>query len=233
MIVETRQSGDFSLGRALAAQALDVADMPEVASHPDLLELDASVTKDQVERVRALRASALTRPLVAEVRAFVVYHAEGLSETSQNALLKVMEEPPSPARFFLLTERAEALLPTVRSRCAVTRLPEGEDISPEIGFSEEDKPAWMGQAALFLKALNSGAELEVCRVVTGWTRMPREEFARLLEHLFSAVVKAMENPSTGDGAKLGRLAETLRGLIEEQSRNVAVSAACAKILSDI
>jgi DNA polymerase-3 subunit delta' len=36
---------------------------------------------------------------------------------SQNALLKVLEEPPSYGVFILLTDNPEKLLPTVRSRC--------------------------------------------------------------------------------------------------------------------
>ena len=36
---------------------------------------------------------------------------------AQNALLKVMEEPPDYGVFLLLADRAEGLLPTVRSRC--------------------------------------------------------------------------------------------------------------------
>ena len=41
---------------------------------------------------------------------------------AQNALLKTIEEPPQYAVLMLLTENAEALLPTINSRCVMLRL---------------------------------------------------------------------------------------------------------------
>ena len=51
-----------------------------------------------------------------------------MAEPSQNALLKILEEPPAYGVFLLLTENPEKLLPTVRSRCtqlSLTALPDG------------------------------------------------------------------------------------------------------------
>lgn len=230
-----------SLPLALAASALCAHDPPcalpegEISpglcencarvmggDHPDLLRLDASDGKDQIGRVRAMRAAALTRPFLSERRVFLIDHAEGLSEASQNALLKVMEEPPSYARFLLLAARAEALLPTVRSRCAVYRLYGGTEnaVAPEAD----------GPSEQLLKAVLAGSELEVCRVVMGWTRMPREEFARLLERLLERTVQALAE-GRGEAARLYALADVLRQLLDAQERNLAVSAACAKLMS--
>lgn len=41
---------------------------------------------------------------------------------AQNALLKTIEEPPAYVVIFLLTENAEALLPTITSRCVMLKL---------------------------------------------------------------------------------------------------------------
>lgn len=192
--------------------------------HPDLVEMDASESKAQLERTRDLRASALTRPLLSERRVFTVSHAEMLSEPSQNALLKILEEPPPYARFLLFTARAEALLPTVRSRCLLLRAPEK---APE---TAEERTEADNQSALFLKALATGQELDVCRVVMGWTRMSRVEFAPLLERLYETLAGTLANGAP-DADRLYRLTDILRELLEEQERNIAVSAACAKILS--
>ena len=232
------EGGAASAGRVLAALALCDRPRPCRAGepslceqcaravdgdHPDLLELDASDGKAQVERVRALRAAALTRPYLAERRVFVIRNAERLSESSQNALLKVMEEPPEYARFLLLTARAEALLATVRSRCALYRLPNAEEETPEAARETSE------QADALIRALDGGAELDVCRVVMGWTRTPREDFARLMECLMERLVAAMA-AGRGDWARLDKLTGAVREILEEQVRNVAVSAACAKIL---
>lgn len=45
-----------------------------------------------------------------------------MSVQAQNALLKTIEEPPEYAVIMLLTENAEVLLPTIRSRCVMMKL---------------------------------------------------------------------------------------------------------------
>ena len=46
----------------------------------------------------------------------LVEHAEGLGESSRNALLRLLEEPPPETYVVLLARRAAALIPTLRSR---------------------------------------------------------------------------------------------------------------------
>ena len=52
----------------------------------------------------------------------IVDEAERMTVQAQNALLKTLEEPPQYAVIMLLTENAEALLPTIRSRCVMMKL---------------------------------------------------------------------------------------------------------------
>ena len=46
----------------------------------------------------------------------ILEHAEGLQESSRNALLRLLEEPPAGVHLILLTRRPDALIPTLRSR---------------------------------------------------------------------------------------------------------------------
>lgn len=84
-------------------------------------------------------------------KVFVVRDSELMSNAAQNALLKTLEEPPPGVRLILLTENADRLLATTRSRCSLIRfgpLPEdfvvgklqaerdeetGEPICPDAG----------------------------------------------------------------------------------------------------
>lgn len=58
---------------------------------------------------------------------FIIEPAEALNVSSQNALLKVLEEPPSYANFILIARDFGPLLPTVRSRCREIHLSEISD----------------------------------------------------------------------------------------------------------
>ncbi len=62
-----------------------------------------------------------TKPTLSQRKVFVVSEAEKLNAASQNALLKVLEEPPSYCCIILLCTRLERLLPTTKSRCQIIR----------------------------------------------------------------------------------------------------------------
>ena len=62
-----------------------------------------------------------TKPAVSQRKVFVVSEAEKLNASSQNALLKVLEEPPQYCCIILLCTRMEKLLPTTKSRCQTVR----------------------------------------------------------------------------------------------------------------
>ena len=64
-------------------------------------------------------------------RVVIVDGAEDLNATSQNALLKILEEPPAKALLILTTTQPGAFLPTIRSRCRMVHLKPLEDATVE------------------------------------------------------------------------------------------------------
>lgn len=83
-----------------------------------------------VDDSRALGQQATTRPVDASHRVFVVQFVT-ITHEAQNALLKLLEEPPETSRFILITPRADRLLPTVVSRLQV-RDDAGEEAKNEV-----------------------------------------------------------------------------------------------------
>ncbi len=61
------------------------------------------------------------KPTLSKRKVFVVTEAEKLNASSQNAMLKVLEEPPEYCTIILLCTRLENLLPTTKSRCRIIR----------------------------------------------------------------------------------------------------------------
>ncbi len=55
----------------------------------------------------------------------VIQKADFLSQACANSLLKVLEEPSKGYYFFLLVERIDDLLPTIRSRCMIQHVRNG------------------------------------------------------------------------------------------------------------
>ena len=98
------------------------------AGHPDFITIDDPEKKTvPVDLVRQARSDMYIRPNEADHKIYLFPRGHDMAEPSQNALLKILEEPPAYGVFILLTENPEKLLPTVRSRCTelhLTALPE-------------------------------------------------------------------------------------------------------------
>lgn len=98
------------------------------AGHPDFITVDDPEKKTvPVDLVRQARSDMYVRPNESDHKIYLFPRGQDMAEPSQNALLKILEEPPSYGVFFLLTENPEKLLPTVRSRCtqlSLTGLPD-------------------------------------------------------------------------------------------------------------
>ena len=73
-----------------------------------------------------IRVDAYIKPIESKRKVFVLEHAELMSAEAQNAMLKILEEPPDSVIFILLTTSAALLLPTIRSRCLTLTLREPE-----------------------------------------------------------------------------------------------------------
>jgi DNA polymerase-3 subunit delta' len=86
--------------------------------HPDVITLEPDdMGSIKIESVRDVVKSAQHRPFEGRRRVVVIDDADTLIEAAQNALLKTLEEPPPASVFVLVSAMADALLPTVRSRC--------------------------------------------------------------------------------------------------------------------
>ncbi|HUR91864.1 MAG TPA: hypothetical protein VMY38_04245 [Gemmatimonadaceae bacterium] len=81
-----------------------------------------------IAAVRSLTRDAMLAPALASRKVFVIGDAERMvsqegADQAANALLKLLEEPPSDTVFILTSSEPSALLPTIRSRVAAVRVP--------------------------------------------------------------------------------------------------------------
>ena len=105
---------------------------------PELIEIRRDPKKAiiSVDAIREMTENVLLRP-EGKAKCVIICEAERMNAAAQNALLKTLEEPPGYAAFFLLTASCTALLPTIRSRCALVRFaPSGEEEIAQTLISE-------------------------------------------------------------------------------------------------
>ena len=104
--------------------------------HPDVDRLIPENNLIKVKMIRELTQFFVSTPHCSDHKIAVIKDAHQMNSASSNALLKVLEEPPSRGLLFLLTDSKHQLLPTIRSRC----------ISLDVTINNQDKaqlPEWL------------------------------------------------------------------------------------------
>ena len=88
-------------------------------NHPDIIwTVHEKKTVLAVQEIRDQVVSTVqVAPYYGPYKIYIISDAQLLNEHGQNALLKTIEEPPEYVLIFLLTDNADALLDTIRSRC--------------------------------------------------------------------------------------------------------------------
>ena len=90
-------------------------------NHPDFITVTDPEHKNVVVKlVRQIRDDMFIRPNEADHKIYLFPQELGIE--GQNALLKILEEPPKYGVFILLTDNPDKLLPTVRSRCTELKM---------------------------------------------------------------------------------------------------------------
>lgn len=147
--------GPPGVGKAVAARLFAAAQLcPDACGtcsvcsrvlrgiHPDVQTFEPEGYTYRVEIIRDVVASAALSPLEAERRVFILEEADRITERSQNALLKALEEPNPRVSWVLLADSLDPFLPTILSRCSIIEfapIPAGE-VESLIG-SQFDLPA--------------------------------------------------------------------------------------------
>ena len=105
-------------------------------THPDLLTPSAGEKERsiKVDHLREIIHALSMHAVEGGNRVVLLENAQRMTPQAQNALLKSLEEPDGSTRFILTASGDTGLLPTVRSRCRVVRVPAWprEDIQKEL-----------------------------------------------------------------------------------------------------
>ena len=106
------------------SERTDNADRVKNRTHPDLTWItpegaNGEVLVDDV-RDKIIAAVPMT-PFESRHRVFVIEGADRMNDSSANAFLKTLEEPPHYAHLFLIADSLDSVMPTIVSRCQSVR----------------------------------------------------------------------------------------------------------------
>ncbi len=91
----------------------------EANTHPDMLTIELVKGKKNISisQIRQMGMAISSRPNEATYRMVLILNAHLMNVQAQNALLKMLEEPPEKTFFVLIADKVALLLPTIISRC--------------------------------------------------------------------------------------------------------------------
>ena len=123
-----------------------------VNSHPDVITVDPAAQNEKtfkIALVREMKDDAYIIPNEASRKVYILKSADKMNVQAQNALLKLIEEPPSYARFILECESSSAMLETILSRVSLFDLgTDSDDVSDELRRKADDTAARLASAIL-------------------------------------------------------------------------------------
>ena len=82
----------------------------------DFFIIEPDKNSIKVDAIRRLESEIYLKPTLASKKCFIINDADLMNESAQNALLKVLEEPPRYATIILVATNKEKLLGTIKSR---------------------------------------------------------------------------------------------------------------------
>ena len=171
-------------------------------THPDVhYYAPGSAVGYLIDQIRELLEDVSLAPIRGKRKVYIVDRAEKLRESSANALLKTLEEPPAGVTFILLGTSTDTILPTIVSRCQCV---------PFRMLSSDEATAAVERA--------TGTSAEKCRMAVAVAGSP----ARAVEFLKSAerqearrvMVRAIDALSAADDADILQSAKELMATVK-------------------
>lgn len=87
--------------------------------HPDVINVKSEKTTIKVDEIRLLKQEFTKSAVEGNHKILIIEHADTMTVSAQNSLLKFIEEPMGDTVIILLTENRSLLLPTIISRTQV------------------------------------------------------------------------------------------------------------------
>lgn len=223
MIEGENSSANLELARYIASAAVCGSDnspcgtchnchLAQIDSHPDIATIAPLEGKKflSVDQIRELRAEAFIKPHQAASRVFIIEDASRMNPQAQNALLKVLEEPPKNVVFILVVPSKTVLLDTVISRCVLLSLL--DTVSDDLYAETADK---------FIDLLLLGSEYELLKLLTPFEKS-RIEAEKFLNSLSIRVANRLKSGKTHSRA-LDHLFDDIKYYLDLLSTNINMS----------
>jgi DNA polymerase-3 subunit delta' len=237
----------------------DSCHLLRAGTHPDcqIIRPEAEGGVIKIDQIRNLQDGIYQSPQCGQRLVIVIEHADKLNIASANALLKVLEEPPSYVHFILGAEQLSSIPATILSRTQRLVFPDLHHDSSNYVALGEHYPAESNRAKLYAKRQSMmislsdiiEGQLSPCTVAAQWAGFHLADVLWLL-YLILAQTMQMQllhvQNATPDNEAIGRLArlltpvallhqfDTIHLIFKKLSHNISINTTLAleQLLTD-
>jgi DNA polymerase-3 subunit delta' len=223
LIEGEEKSGKHLMAMSIAAAlAGDLAFRVWEGTTPDVITYGLSSDRKtiSVDLVRKIKESVYLKPTELSCKVYIIEQVDTMTVQAQNALLKLLEEPPAQVYFLLLCQNASLLLPTVRSRAQLLRTERfSEEHLKELLLQKEKKAQTLFEkdpdafAALLSRA--KGSYGIACQLLNGKSDAKSKKRKDKIRSIFADLRQKTPIAILGACARLSSAREDMVAELEE------------------
>ena len=157
-------------------------------NHPDVHIVEPDGLSIKKQQIRELQEEFSKKAVESTRKIYIIVHADKMSVSASNSLLKFLEEPSSQTVAFLLTEQIQQILPTILSRCQVLSF---KQLIPNIMAKQLVENGVNPENALLLAHLTNNPEEAIALNVDDWFAQAQKIVLKLYEVLKKNSLDAM------------------------------------------
>ena len=157
-------------------------------NHPDVHLVEPDGLSIKVDQIRNLQAEFTKKGVESIKKVYLISHADKMSVSASNSLLKFLEEPSPGTTAFLLTEQQQQILPTILSRCQALAF---KPLAPQVMVKQLIENGVSPVKARVLAQLTNDLEEALKLNVDEWFAQAQKLVVKLYEVLKRNPLEAM------------------------------------------
>lgn len=159
-------------------------------NHPDVHMIEPDGLSIKKQQIKELQEEFSKKAVESSRKIYIIVHADKMSVSASNSLLKFLEEPSPQTVALLLTEQLQRILPTILSRCQVLSF---QPLLPEYMAERLTESGVDPQNALLLANLTNNLDEAIALNVDDWFAQAQKIVLKLYEVLKKNQLEAMVN----------------------------------------
>jgi DNA polymerase III subunit delta' len=157
-------------------------------NHPDVHKIEPDGLSIKKQQIQTLQEEFSKKGVESSRKVYMINHADKMSVSAANSLLKFLEEPNSQTVAFLITEQPQQLLPTILSRCQILSF---KPLAPQIMINQLIENGVDSMKAPLLAQLTNSLDEAYELNVDDWFAQAQKIVLKLYEVLKKNPLEAM------------------------------------------